>query len=125
MVFLVTEDSRTTRNLIKSYLADLDIESYTVKEAQSGEETLFIIQTEGIDFLLLDWNLTTEMTGLDVLKKIRKMDKYKKLPVIMVSSESDRINVVEALKFGANDFVVKPIDKKSFEEKVTRNIYQA
>jgi two-component system chemotaxis response regulator CheY len=125
MVFLITEDSRTARNLIKSYIGELDIESYTILEAQSGEETLLILEDQKIDFVLLDWNLTTEMTGLEILKKIRKMDKYKKVPVIMVSSESDRLNVVEALKFGANDFVVKPIDKKSFEEKVTRNIYQA
>jgi two-component system chemotaxis response regulator CheY len=125
MVFLVTDDSRTTRNLIKSYIAELDIKNFTIKEAQNAEETLFIIQNQGIDFLLLDWNLTTEVTGLDILKKIRKMDKFKKLPVIMVSSESDKLNVVEALKCGANDFIVKPIDKKSFLEKVTRNLYPA
>jgi two-component system chemotaxis response regulator CheY len=125
MVFLVTDDSRTTRNLIKSYIAELDIKNFTIKEAQNAEETLFIIQNQGIDFLLLDWNLTTETTGLDILKKIRKIDRFKKLPVIMVSSESDKLNVVEALKCGANDFIVKPIDKKSFLEKVTKNLYPA
>jgi two-component system chemotaxis response regulator CheY len=123
MVFLVTDDSRTTRNLIKSYIAELGVKHYTILEAQNAEEALFIIQNHGIDFLLLDWNLTTDMTGLDILKQLRKIDRFKKLPIIMVSSESDRLNVVEALKFGANDFVVKPIDKKSFIEKVTKNLY--
>jgi len=123
MVILVTEDSRPTRNLIKSYINEMDIGPYDVIEAENGEDALVIVQKRTVDFVLLDWNLSTKMTGLDTLKAIRKMDQYKKTPIIMVTSESDKFKVVEALKSGANDYVVKPIDKKSFTEKVTRNIY--
>jgi two-component system chemotaxis response regulator CheY len=119
MVFLITEDSRPARNLIKSYIDELELKSaYLVLEAENGEETLYTLQTRSVDFILLDWNLSTKITGLDLLKEIRKMDRYKEVPVIMVSSESDKFNVVESLKCGANGFVVKPIDKKVFMEKV-------
>jgi two-component system chemotaxis response regulator CheY len=122
MVFLLAEDSRQARNLIKSYISEMDIGPYDVFEAENGETSLNLLQTKSIDFVLLDWNLSTEMNGLDVLKAIRKMDKHKNTPVIMVSGESDKFNVVEAIKCGANGFVVKPIDQKGFAEKVIRNI---
>jgi two-component system chemotaxis response regulator CheY len=123
MVFLVAEDSRPTRNLIKNYVSEMDIgQPCSFIETENGEETLQLVQTRHIDFVLLDWNLSTKMTGLDVLKEIRKIEKHKDLPIIMVSSESDRFNVVESLKVGANAFVVKPIDRKVFEEKVVKNI---
>ncbi len=62
------------------------------------------------------------MTGLDVLKTIRNSDKLKKLPVIMITGESDKQNVIESIKCGANDFAIKPIDKKLFAEKILKAI---
>ena len=91
-------------------------------EVENGEDALKIIQTQHVDFVILDWNLATKMTGLDVLKIIRQMDQFKQLPVVMVTSESDKTNVIISLKIGANDFVVKPIDKKSFAEKILKVI---
>jgi two-component system chemotaxis response regulator CheY len=122
MMFLVTDDSRTARNIIKSHISELDIGAYDVFEAEDDESTFEILRTRRVDFILLDWNLSTKMTGLDILKTIRKMEHIKDIPIIMVTSESDKCNVIEALKYGANGFVVKPIDKKSFEEAVRRNI---
>jgi two-component system chemotaxis response regulator CheY len=122
MVFLITEDSRPTRNLIKTYIDDLELSNLIVLEAENGEGALQMLGIRTVDFVLLDWNLSTKMTGLDILKEIRKMDKYKDIPVIMVTSEGDKFNVVEALKCGANDFIVKPIDQNSFAEKVMKNI---
>jgi len=89
-------------------------------EADNGEIALDMLEVNHIDFVFLDWNLSSKMTGLDVLKLIRRKEKFKKLPVIMVSSESAKPNVIEALKCGANDFTVKPIDKKIFTEKVLK-----
>jgi two-component system chemotaxis response regulator CheY len=100
----------------------MDIGPHDIVEAENDEDTFEVLKTRGVDFILLDWNLSTKMTGLDILKTIRKTDKYKNVPIIMVTSESDKCNVIEALKCGANGFVVKPIDKKSFEETVHRNI---
>jgi two-component system chemotaxis response regulator CheY len=123
MMFLLVEDSPRTRNLIKSYLNDIEIGHRgrpDFLEAESGEAALILLKKNRVDFILLDWHLTTSMTGLDVLKEIRKEENLKHIPIIMVTSESDKIKVIEALKFGANDFVVKPIDKKSFTEKVLK-----
>jgi len=80
------------------------------------------MKTRSVDFVFLDWNLSDKMTGLDVLKEIRKMDAYKEIPVFMVSGESDKINVIVAMKCGAKDFIAKPIDKKTFMEKVLKVI---
>ena len=122
MYFLLVEDSRNARNLLKTYLSEIDVgrSRREYVDADSGETALIKLRSQRIDFVLLDWNLSTSMTGLDLLKEIRKDEKLKDLPVIMVTSESDKISVVEAMKHGANDFVVKPIDEKSFKEKVLK-----
>ena len=121
MKFLIVEDSRPARNLIKSYVSEMTFET-PVKffEAEDGEAALTILQKNPIHFIFMDWYLATEMTGLDVLKEIRKDDKFKKVPVFMISSGSDKSNVIESLKYGANGYIVKPIDKKAFVEKVLK-----
>jgi len=123
MEFLVVDDSRPTRNLIKNYVAEIKIgEPCYFLEAEDGENALKLLKTRHVDFVLLDWNLSTEMNGLDVLKIIRNTDKLKKLPVIMISGDSDKQNVIESIKNGANDFTTKPIDKKLFSEKILKAI---
>jgi len=121
MRFLIVEDSRPTRNLIKNYVSELDIGSKAnFLEADSGEVAFEMMANNHIDFVFLDWNLSSKITGLDVLKIIRKQEKFKQLPVVMVTSESGKPHVIEALKNGANDFTVKPIDKKAFSGKVLK-----
>ena len=123
MYFLLVEDMRTTRNLIKSYILDLPLGCpIDFLEAENGEDALEILANHHVDFVFMDWNLSTIMTGLDVLKKIRKIDKFKDLPIILVTSESDKENVILALKFGATNYIVKPIDKNSFNEKTIKAI---
>jgi two-component system chemotaxis response regulator CheY len=124
MVFLLADDSRPTRNLLKSYVSELDLDAPPdFIETESAETTLDIVQSRRVDFIFLDWNFNTKMTGLDVLKEIRKIEKYKQLPIIMVTSDSNKANVIVALKLGANDFIVKPIDRKSFAEKTYKVIH--
>jgi two-component system chemotaxis response regulator CheY len=121
MTFLIVEDSRTARNMIKNLIFEMKIgKAGRFFEAESGESSLEILLKYDIDFIFMDWNLATEMTGIDVIKMVRKMDKYKKIPILMISSENDKFHVVESLKIGANDFIVKPIDQKSFSEKVLK-----
>jgi len=121
MTFLVVDDSRPTRNLVKSYLSEINIgQKCFFLEAEDGETALKTMVTGHIDFVLLDWNLSSKMTGLDILKAIR--DKDKDIPVIMITGESGKHNVIESIKHGANDFTTKPIDKKSFAEKVLKAV---
>jgi PleD family two-component response regulator len=123
MVFLLADDSRPTRNLLKSYVSELDLDAPPdFIETESPENTLEMIQNRRVDFVFLDWYFNTKMTGLDVLKEIRQIEKFKQLPIIMVTSDSNKANVIVALKLGANDFIVKPIDKKSFAEKTYKVI---
>jgi two-component system chemotaxis response regulator CheY len=122
MTFLIVEDSRPTRNLIKNYIsAGIKTDNkYVFIEAEDGEGALDILKTKYVDFVLLDWHLSTEITGLDILKKIRSTVGLKNMPVIMITCDSDKTNVIEAIKNGANDFASKPIDPKSFCEKVIK-----
>ena len=121
MTFLLVEDSRPARNLIKNYVDELNLGCpHRVVEAENAETALLMLKAQGIDFIFLDWNLSTKMTGLDLLIEIRQMNQYKNVPVLMISSHTDKVNVIESLKHGANDFIAKPIDQKSFAEKVLK-----
>ena len=124
MTFLIVDDSRPARNLIKNYVNEIKTQHiYNFIEAENAETALVAIQTNRIDFIFLDWNLSSKMTGLDILKEIRAIEKYKTVPIFMVTSEGDKVHVIEALKSGANDFIVKPIDPKIFEPKVFKIIF--
>jgi len=123
MTFLIVEDSRTTRNLVKNYISEIKIdEKCDFQEAEDGEGALDILKTRYVDFVLLDLNLSSKMTGLDILKVIRSTDKMKHLPVVIITGESDKLNVIETIKHGANDFISKPIDKKMFFEKILKAV---
>jgi len=123
MMFLIVDDSRTTRNLIKNYLGEIKLgEKCEFLEADDGEEALDILKTRFVDFIMLDWNLNTVTTGLDILKAIRSIEKFKGIPVVMITGESDKANVIEAIKNGANDFISKPIDKKLFFDKIQKAV---
>jgi len=123
MLYLVVDDSRPTRNLIKNYVSGMHTGSPSrFEEAENGEAALEIVQRRPIEFIFLDVNLGTSITGLDVLKQLRSRDAYKNIPVVMISGESDKSKVIESLKSGAQDFIVKPIDEKAFAEKVLKII---
>jgi len=121
MTFLIVEDSRSARNIIKSYVNEIKLgQKCDFIECENGEDALQMLQRCRVDFILLDWNLSTEMTGLDVLKIIRNLDKHKNIPIIIVTGESDKANVIGSIKYGANDFVIKPIDKKLLSDKILK-----
>jgi len=121
MIILIVEDSRPTRNLLKSYVTEIIPNRHKIfLEAENGETAFHMIQNEHLDFVFIDLNLCDKITGMDVLKKIRETEKFKQVPIIIVSSESDKVNVIEAFKYGINDFIAKPIDKKSFSEKLLK-----
>jgi two-component system chemotaxis response regulator CheY len=106
------------RNIVKNTFSELKIPCQFV-EAGNGNAALQILQNQKIDLVLLDWNMP-ELSGIDFLKKVRAMDDYKSLPVIMVTSESAKYNVIEALKSGATDYIVKPVNERAFLEKLSK-----
>jgi two-component system chemotaxis response regulator CheY len=118
---LVVDDSRIMRNIVKNYFTEQRIPCQYV-EASDGVEALDILMKQPIDLVLLDWNMP-KLSGIDFLKKVRAINKYIKLPIIMVTSESAKYNVIEALKLGATDYIIKPINGKLFAEKISKVIF--
>jgi two-component system chemotaxis response regulator CheY len=115
---MVVDDSRIMRNIVKNTFSLLKIPCQFV-EAGTGIEALQKLQLQPIHLILLDWNMP-ELSGLDFLKQVRAREEYKNLPIIMVTSEAARYNVIEALKNGATDYIIKPVNEKKFMEKMAK-----
>lgn len=115
---LVVDDSRIMRNIVKNTFSSMNIPCQFV-EASNGKQALALLDEQKVDLVLLDWNMP-ELSGLDFLKAVRANDRYKSLPIIMVTSEAARYNVIEALKNGATDYIIKPVNEKSFREKLSK-----
>lgn len=115
---LVVDDSKIMRNVVKNTFNLLNIPCAFV-EAENGQEAMEQLKANEIDLVLLDWNMP-KLSGLDFLKNAREIPQYAELPIIMVTSEAAKYNVIEALKTGATDYIIKPIDEKKFKEKITK-----
>jgi len=118
MTVLVVDDSRIMRNVIKKILAGLATKVDCL-EAGDGREAYNLIQTRPVDLALLDWNMP-ELSGIDFLRLVRGQDTLKNLPVVMITSESAKYSVIEALKAGANDYIVKPVEETNLRAKIKR-----
>jgi two-component system chemotaxis response regulator CheY len=118
---LIADDSRIMRNIVKNTFAALKIPSQFI-EASNGVEALQQMEDRKIDLVLLDWNMP-DLSGLDLLKKVRAIEKFKKLPIIMVTSEAAKYNVIEALNCGATDYITKPVNEKVFVEKLSKIVF--
>ena len=114
---LVVDDSRIMRNIVKNTFTELKIPCQYL-EAENGKKAFQLLETNKVSLVFLDWNMP-EMDGMEFLKKVRAMPDYKELPIIMVTSEAAKYNVVEALQNGATDYIVKPVREKVFLEKLT------
>jgi two-component system chemotaxis response regulator CheY len=88
-------------------------------ESANGKDALEQLQNRQIDLVLLDWNMP-ELSGIDFLRTVRATEQYKGLPIIMVTSESSKYNVIEALKSGATDYIIKPVNERMFFEKMSK-----
>lgn len=113
---LVVDDFATMRRIVKSQLNEL---GYTnVDEADDGATALPLLQTGKYQFLITDWNMPT-MSGLDLLKNVRANPSLKHIPVMMITAEAKRDNIIEAAKAGVNGYIVKPFNSKALKEKIT------
>ena len=113
---LVVDDSVIMRDIVKDIFTELKIPCQYL-EAGNGKKAFQLLETNKVDLVFLDWNMP-EMDGLEFMQKARSMPDYKELPIVMVTSEAAKYNVVEALQAGATDYIVKPINEKLFKEKV-------
>ena len=108
MNILIVDDSRIIRNVVKNVLEEMGIGNENIFDAPDGNAALEIIDSTSIDMLLVDWNMPN-LNGLDLVRILRGRDSYKKTPIIMITSEAARYNIMEAIKAGVTDYVVKPV----------------
>jgi two-component system chemotaxis response regulator CheY len=117
MKFLVVDDYSTMRRIIKNLLHDLGYANVT--EADDGNTALPLLQNGSFDFLITDWNMPG-MAGLDLLKAVRANDKLKKMPVLMLTAEAKREQIVEAAQAGVSGYVIKPFTAVTLKEKIDK-----
>jgi two-component system chemotaxis response regulator CheY len=115
--FLVVDDFSTMRRIIKNLLIDLGYENVT--EADDGQTALPMLQAGSFDFLITDWNMPG-MPGLDLLKAVRADAKLAKMPVLMLTAEAKREQIVEAAQAGVNGYVIKPFTAVTLKEKIDK-----
>ncbi|GHV83733.1 response regulator [Spirochaetia bacterium] len=118
MTVLVVDDSKIMRAIVKNHFDDMGYACEYI-EADNGISALQALGSHSVHLVLLDWNMP-QLSGIEFLRKVRAIEQYKNLPIIMVTSESARYNVVEALKSGATDYIIKPINDKNFRDKISK-----
>jgi two-component system chemotaxis response regulator CheY len=121
MKILIVDDSQVMRNIHKNALRDHGVPEESFCEADNGDTALGIATNDKIDLFLVDWNMPG-LNGLEFIKTIRTMDRYKDTPVIMVTSEAAKYNVMEAIEAGVTNYVVKPISGNVLWEKIEKFI---
>lgn len=117
MKFLVVDDFSTMRRIIRNLLKELGYAN--VDEAEDGVAALARLKGGGFDFVVSDWNMPN-MSGIDLLRAIRADAQLRHLPVLMVTAEAKKENIIEAAKAGASGYVVKPFTAATLEEKINK-----
>jgi two-component system chemotaxis response regulator CheY len=117
MKILIVDDFSTMRRIIKNLLRDLGFTN--TDEADDGNTALPMLQSGKYDFLVTDWNMPG-MTGIELLKAVRNDSNLVNLPVLMVTAESKREQIIEAAQAGVNGYVVKPFTAATLQEKIDK-----
>ncbi|MGG4607494.1 chemotaxis response regulator CheY [Providencia sp. Me31A] len=115
--FLVVDDFSTMRRIVRNLLKELGFNK--IEEAEDGVDALEKIRAGSIDFVVADWNMPN-MDGLELLKTIRGDDALKHIPVLMVTAEAKKENIIAAAQAGASGYVVKPFTAAILEEKLNK-----
>lgn len=117
MKILVVDDFSTMRRIVKNLLRDLGFTN--THEADDGTTAWPMLQSGDYDFLVTDWNMPG-MSGIELLQKVRSDEKLKTLPVLMVTAEAKRDQIVAAAQAGVNGYVVKPFTAAALKEKIEK-----
>lgn len=113
---LIVDDSSTMRRIIKNTLMRLGFEHLI--EAENGLEAWTTISKYKVDVLITDWNMPV-MSGLELVKRVRAEEKYNHVPIIMITTEGGKSEVITALKAGVNNYIVKPFTPQVLNDKLS------
>jgi len=117
MKILVVDDMSTMRRIVKNIVKQLGFAN--VDEAENGQEALVKLRAESFGLVISDWNMPV-MTGIDLLRAVRADDKLKAIPVLMVTAEAQKENLVEAIQAGVSNYIVKPFTAEILQEKMNK-----
>jgi two-component system chemotaxis response regulator CheY len=117
MNFLVVDDFSTMRRIIKSVLHEMGYADVT--EADDGNTALPLLKAGNFEFLITDWNMPG-MTGLELLKQVRADPRLAKMPVLLLTAEAKREQIVEAAQAGVSGYVIKPFTPVTLKEKIEK-----
>ena len=117
MKILIVDDFSTMRRIIKNLLRDLGFNN--TEEADDGNTGWPKLQTGKFDFLVTDWNMPG-MTGIDLLRHVRADENLKSLPVLLVTAEAKKEQIVLAAQEGVNGYIVKPFTAQTLKEKIDK-----
>jgi two-component system, chemotaxis family, chemotaxis protein CheY len=117
MKILIVDDSLTMRRIIRTTLQGIGYSDFV--DAADGVEALKVL--EGVEFIITDWNMPN-MDGLTFVKTVRSNPAYKALPIIMVTTEAGKEDIMEAIKNGVNNYIVKPFTKEILRQKIDQTL---
>ena len=115
--FLVVDDFSTMRRIVRNLLKELGY--VTVEEAEDGAAALQRLRAERFDFVISDWNMPN-VTGLELLKAIRADSSLQSIPVLMITAEARKENIIDAAQAGASGYIVKPFTAATLDEKLAK-----
>jgi two-component system chemotaxis response regulator CheY len=117
MKILVVDDMSTMRRIVKNIMKQLGFAN--VEEAENGQDALDKLRADSFGFVISDWNMPV-MTGIELLRAIRAEDKLKGIPVLMVTAEAQKENLIEAIQAGVSNYIVKPFSAETIQEKMNK-----
>jgi two-component system chemotaxis response regulator CheY len=115
--FLVVDDFSTMRRIVRNLLKELGFTN--VEEAEDGAVALQRLKNGGIEFVITDWNMPN-MDGLTLLQSVRADPALKALPVLMITAEAKKENIIAAAQAGASGYIVKPFTAATLNEKLEK-----
>ncbi|MGN2247579.1 chemotaxis response regulator CheY [Frateuria sp. GZRR35] len=119
MKILVVDDFSTMRRIVRNLLVELGFTNTLIQEADDGNNAMTMLKTQPFDMVVTDWNMPN-MTGIDLLRAIRAEPSLKGLPVLMVTAENNRDQIIAAAQAGVNGYIVKPFNAVTLKEKLTK-----
>ena len=117
MRILIVDDFSTMRRIIKNILRQLDLNN--VVEADDGTTAWEVLNKDHIDFIISDWNMP-QMTGIELLRKVRASEDFGHLPFRMVTAEAQQSNIIEAAQARVSNYIVKPFTAETMKQKIDK-----
>jgi two-component system chemotaxis response regulator CheY len=119
MRVLVVDDFATMRKIIKNVLKQINIDN--VVEAENGKYALSVLRSDNIEFIISDW-IMPEMTGIEFLRACKEDETIKNIPFVMVTAEAQKDSVLEAIKSGVDNYIVKPFTPEKLKEVIGKTM---